>query len=74
MLRSRRASERVSRSTTSSVTAWIEAARSMWRWVSSSFGLARRPAEQLVEPLVGHGQAGAVVEIGLVEPERCRRP
>jgi hypothetical protein len=28
--------ERASRSTTSSVTAWIEAAMSMWNWVSSS--------------------------------------
>ena len=48
--RSPRASARVSRSTTSSVTAWIEAARSMWRWVEQFLRLARRPAEQRVEP------------------------
>ena len=34
-------------------------------------GVARRPAEQLVELLVGHGQAGAIVEIAQVEPERA---
>jgi hypothetical protein len=37
------------RSTTSSVTACTEAARSMWRWVSGSSGRARRAAEQRVE-------------------------
>ena len=41
--------ERVSRSTTSSVTAWIEAARSMWRCVEQFLRLARRPAEQRIE-------------------------
>ena len=47
--RSPRASARVSRSTTSSVTAWIEAARSMSRCVEQLLRLARRPAEQRVE-------------------------
>ena len=37
------ASERVSRSTTSSVTAWIDAARSISRWVSNSSGLRGGP-------------------------------
>ena len=41
--RSRLRSERASRSTTSSVTAWIEAARSMWRCVSGSSGLRGGP-------------------------------
>ena len=74
--RSPRRATRVSRSMTSSVTAWIEAARSMWRWVEQLVGLARRPAEQRVEPAVGHGQAGAVVEIAQVragsEPSALR--
>ena len=34
---------------------------------------AHRLAEQLGEPLVGHGQPGAIVEIGHVEPERAVR-
>ena len=38
---------------------------------SQTLGLARRPAEQRVEPLVRHGQAGAIVEIVEVEPERA---
>ena len=71
LARERRAS---SRSMTSSVTAWIEAARSMSRWVSSVLGLARRAAEQRVEPAVGHGQAGAVVEVVQVRGGTSRRP
>ena len=39
-----RASARVSRSTISSVTAWIEAARSMWNWVSRSLRGSRAGA------------------------------
>ncbi len=34
-------------------------------------GLARRPAEQLVEGPVRHGEPGEVVEVLLVEPERA---
>ncbi len=61
--RSRAASARVSRSTTSSVTAWIDAARSICALRQRLLRLARRAAEQRVEALVGHGQAGAVVEV-----------
>ena len=57
------ASARVRRSTTSSVTAWIDAARSIWRWVSSSSGFARGAAEQRVEARISHRQPGAIVEI-----------
>ena len=32
-------------------------------------GVTRRPAEQIVKPLVGHPEPGAVVEIALVEAE-----
>ena len=32
---------------------------------------AHRLAEQFGEPVVGHGEAGAIVEIGHVEPERA---
>ena len=42
---------------------------SMWNWVSSSVRLPRRLAEQRGELVVGHAQAGAVVEIALVQPE-----
>ena len=35
--------------------------------------LARRPAEQAIEPRIGHGQAGAIVEVVEVEPERSVR-
>ncbi len=65
-----RRSVRASRSTTSSVTAWIEAARSISRWVSGvpACAAGRRRA---VERVVGHGQAGAVVEVVHVEPERA---
>ena len=34
-------------------------------------GPARRPPEQFVEPAVGHGQAGAVIEIIEIEAERA---
>ena len=61
--------ERARRSTISSVTAWTEAARSMCCWVSSSSGVARRPAEQRGERVVGHAQPGAIVEVALVEAE-----
>ena len=68
-------SERASRSITSSVTFWIEAAMSMWNGVSSSFcPVAHRRAEQVGEFLVGHGQAGAIVEIVEIERGTCRRP
>ena len=60
---------RVSRRTTSSVTAWIDAAMSMCCCVSQLFGLARRAAEQRIEALVRHGEPGAVVEIVEIEPE-----
>ena len=39
--------------------------------VEQFFRLARRPAEQRIELVVGHAQAGAIVEIGLVQPERA---
>ncbi len=36
-------------------------------------GRPRRTAEQFVELRAGHGQAGAVIEVGLVEPEGAIR-
>ena len=64
---------RVSRSTTSSSTAWIEAARSMCFCVKQvDLRIARRPAEQRIEPLVRHRQPGAVIEIVQVQPETSR--
>ena len=36
-----------------------------------ALGVARRAAEQLVELARGHGEAGRVVEVALVEPERA---
>ena len=33
--------------------------------------LARRPAEQRIELVAGHAQTGAIVEIGLIQPERA---
>ena len=64
-------SERVRRSTISSVTACIDAARSMWCCVSSSSGLRGGPPNSVVELAVRHRQAGAVVEVRQVEPERA---
>ena len=57
------------RSTTSSVTAWMLAARSMCRCSSGDSGLPRRPAEERVEPAAGHRQPLAVVEVVHVQPE-----
>ena len=54
----------------SSVTSWIDRARSMSRCVSRRFRLARRAAEQAVERFVRHGQADAIIEIPHVQPER----
>ena len=62
---------RVMRSMTSSVTSWTDRARSMSRWAQQGFRLSRRPAEEPVELLVGHGEACAVVEVVHVEPERA---
>src|SRR5262249_53641425 len=36
-----------------------------------ALGIARRPVEQRVEALVGHGEAGAIVEILEIEPKRA---
>ena len=65
----RRYSSRPMRSTTSSVTAWMLAARSMCRCVRSDSGRAGRPAEQRVEPGARHRQPLAVVEVVHVQPE-----
>ena len=70
-LRSRAARLRVSRSTTSSSTACIEAARSMCFCSSSDSGSRGGAAEQRVEALVRHRQPGAIVEIIEIEPERA---
>ena len=43
----------------------------MWSWRQQLVGAARRLAEQRCEALVGHGQAGAVIEVRHVEPERA---
>ena len=57
------------RSTTSSVTAWMLAARSMCRCSRGDFGQPRRPAEEPVEAAAGHRQPLAVVEVVHVQPE-----
>ena len=59
------------RSMISSVTAWIEAARSISRCVSFRFGLPRRSAEQAMKLRAGHRQALAVVEVAHVHAERA---
>ena len=64
---------RVRRSTTSSSTAWMEAAMSMCLCVEPAFGIARGAAEQRVEARIGHRQPGAIVEIVEVEPEGAVR-
>ena len=64
---------RVRRSTASSSTAWMEAATSMWNAGKQFVRGTHRLAEQRGEALVGHGQAGAIVEIRHVEPERAVR-
>ena len=61
-------------SITSSHTTWTDAARSISRCVTGDSGLARRPAEQRVELRARHRQAGAVVEVRLVHPERAVVP
>ena len=63
------ASARVILSTISSVTAWIEAAMSMWKSSSSVSDVRAGPAEQRREALVRHGEAAHVVEVTLVEAE-----
>src|SRR4051812_48980822 len=35
------------------------------------FGHARRPAEELIERLAGHGQTAEVIEVLLIQPERA---
>ena len=67
--RSARGRRRPIRSTTSSVTAWMLAARSMCRCSSGDSGRAGRAAEEVVEPPAGHRQPLAVVEVIHVEPE-----
>ena len=62
---------RAVRSMTSSVTAWIEAARSISRCVSRLSGLPRRPAEEPVELPRGHRQPLAVVEVAHVHAVRA---
>ena len=61
--------DRASRTTISSVTAWTDAARSMCFWFSSSSGLRGGPPNSCGELLVRHAQAGAIVEVALVEAE-----
>ena len=63
------AASRPMRSTTSSVTR-LDAGRQIHvPLLERRLRLARRPAEQLVEPLVRHRQALAVVEVLHVQPE-----
>jgi hypothetical protein len=64
------ASDRVSRKTVSSSTAWIEAAKSI-SLGQQALGIAGRAAEQRVELRIRHAQAGAIVEILEIEPERA---
>ena len=61
------------RSMTSSVTAWIEAARSMSRCGRAATPAARRAAEEPVELRVVM-VSPAVVEVGQVQAGRSRRP
>jgi hypothetical protein len=56
-------------STISSVTAWIEAAMSISRWVIAVSALARRAAEEVVHLRRRHHVAVAVVEVRHVHPE-----
>ena len=62
---------RAVRSMTSSVTAWIEAARSISRCVEPALRLPRRAAEEPVELPRGHRQPLAVVEVAHVHAERA---
>ena len=59
---------------TSSVTAWIEAARSISRWVIGLFGPAWRPAEEPREPFARHPERVGVGEVVQVEPIRSVGP
>ena len=55
----------------SSVTFWTEAARSISRWVSRASGCAAGRRRDRGTCVDRHGEAGRVVEIALVEPERA---
>ena len=62
---------RAIRSMISSVTTWIDAARSISRWVSGDSGLRGGPPNSAVELRRGHRQPLAVVEVRHVHPERA---